>query len=159
MKQQWNGGAAGTRMSRYPEIDQLAKAGTTFYYSWWDFFPAALSFGGSDSYNHWQIASDNGAGVQAPIWVLGLSGSGMRLTLIWSPNDLAPVDGPHSNETGKRTYTGVVVPVGQWVFFEVVVTPRGDFTGAIRVWPMARWFSIYPRSRRNSRSRRRRRGS
>jgi hypothetical protein len=24
--------------------------------------------------------------------------------------------------------------VGQWVFFEVMVTPRADFTGAIKIW-------------------------
>jgi len=140
MKQSWNGSsgvaeASGTRMSRYPEINALAKAGTTFYYSWWDFFPTTMSYGVSGWYNHWQIMSNDPSGKNAPIWVLGFNRSGMTMNLTWSPNGLAPANGPHNGESGSRAYTApIAVPVGQWVFFEVMVTPRGDFTGALKIW-------------------------
>src|SRR5437762_2119802 len=140
MKQSWNGSsgvaeASGTRVSRYTEINALAKAGTTFYYSWWDFFPAALSVGANGWYNHWQIMSNDASGGNAPIWVLGFNNSGMTMNLTWSPNGLAPANGPHNGESGSRAYTApIAVPVGQWVFFEVMVTPRGDFTGALKIW-------------------------
>jgi hypothetical protein len=127
--------ASGTRMSRYPEIDVLAKTGTTFYYSWWDFFPTTTSYDASGWYNHWQIVSKDASNALAPIWVLGFSGSGNTMGLTWSPNRLAPADGPHDGETGKRTYTSsIAVPPNQWVYFEVMITPRGDFTGAIKIW-------------------------
>src|SRR5438552_2755535 len=140
MKQSWNGSsgvaeASGTRVSRYTEVNALAKAGTTFYYSWWDFFPAALSVGANGWYNHWQIMSNDASGANAPIWVLGFNNSGMTTTLPWIPNGLAPANGPHNGESGSRAYTApIAVPVGQWVFFEVMVTPRGDFTGALKIW-------------------------
>ena len=140
LRQSWNSAsgvseASGTRVARYPEVASLAKAGTTFYYSWWDFFPAALSYGGGGWYNHWQIASNDASNNGAPIWVLGISGSGNTMVLAWSPNGLAPANGPHNGETGSRTYTSpIAIPVRQWVFFEVMITPRGDFTGAIKVW-------------------------
>src|SRR5437762_1553270 len=140
MKQSWNGSsgvaeASGTRVSRYTEINALAKAGTTFYYSWWDFFPAALSVGANGWYNHWQIMSNDASGGNAPIWVLGFNISGMTMNHTWSPNGLAPANGPHNGESGSRAYTApIAVPVGQWVFFEVMVTPRGDFTGALKIW-------------------------
>lgn len=126
--------SAGTRMSRYPEINALCKAGTPFYYSWWDFFPAALD-STAGWYNHWQIMSNDPAMLNAPIWVLSLAPTGMTPILAWSPNNLAPAEGPHAGEAGPRAYSAnLVVPVGQWVFFEVMVTPRGDFTGALKVW-------------------------
>jgi hypothetical protein len=140
MKQSWNGPsgvteASGTRMSRYPEIDALAKAGTTFYYSWWDFFPTALTYSGQGWYDHWQIMSNNAANANAPVWVLSFDGSGsMTPILAWGPNNLVP-NGPHNGETGTRAYTSPIpVPVRQWVFFEVMITPRGDFTGALKIW-------------------------
>jgi hypothetical protein len=135
MEQAVTGLLGGTRMSRYPEIDVLAKAGTTFYYSWWDFFPATMSYGAYGWYNHWQIASNDASNNGAPIWLLAISGSGNTMVLGWSPNRLAPANGPHDGETGKRAYTSsIAVPTNQWVFFEVMITPRGDFTGAIKVW-------------------------
>src|SRR5437773_1257001 len=107
MKQSWNGSsgvaeASGTRVSRYTEINALAKAGTTFYYSWWDFFPAALSVGANGWYNHWQIMSNDASGANAPIWVLGFNNSGMTTNLTWSPNGLAPANGPHNGASGSR---------------------------------------------------------
>jgi hypothetical protein len=141
LKQSWNGNsgvteASGTRMSRYPEINALAKAGTTFYYSWWDFIPTPLSYGASGFYNHWQIASHDGTpGGYHPIWVLGFNGSGNTMALTWSPNSQAPTNGPHNGETGSRTYTSSIpVPTGQWVRFEAMITPRSDFTGALKLW-------------------------
>src|SRR5438477_128571 len=140
MKQSWNGSsgvveACGTRVSRYTEISAFGKAGTTFYYSWWDFFPTALSVGANGWYNHWQIMSNDASGANAPIWVLGFNNSGMTTNLTWSPNGLAPANGPHNGESGSRAYTApIAVPVGQWVFFEVMVTPRSDFTGALNIW-------------------------
>src|SRR5437773_10073659 len=80
------------------------------------------------------MASDR-SGKNAPIGVLGFSRSGMTMRRTWSPNGLAPANGPHSGESGSRAYTApIAVPVGQWVFFEVMVTPRGDFTGALKIW-------------------------
>ena len=140
LRQTWYGSsgvteASGTRMSRYDEVNALAKAGTTFYYSWWDFFPTAMSFGSSGWHNHWQIMSNDPSMKNAPIWILGFNGSGNTMSLTWSPNSLAPANGPHNGETGTRTYNSpIVVPVKQWVFFEVMVTPRGDFTGALKIW-------------------------
>src|SRR5437867_10154004 len=86
--------ASGTRMARYPEIDALAKAGTTFYYSWWDFFPAALSYGSGGWYNHWQIASNDASNTGTPVWALSISGSGNKMVLAWGPNGSVPVQGP-----------------------------------------------------------------
>lgn len=141
MKQQWTADsgqpeASGTRMSRYTEINALTKAGTTFWYSWWDYFPAALSYTSTGFYNHWQIASNDGLPSSAdPIWVLGIANSGMTMTLDWSPNNKAPANGPHSGESGPRTYTSsVVIPTAQWVRFEVMITPREDFTGALKIF-------------------------
>src|SRR5438034_7920109 len=111
--------ASGTRMARYPEIDALAKAGTTFYYSWWDFFPTALSYNASGWYNHWQIASNDASNTGTPVWALSISGSGNTMVLAWGPNGSVPIQGPHAGESGDRTYTApIAVPVGQWVFFE-----------------------------------------
>src|SRR6266480_577044 len=127
--------ASGTRMARYPEINALAKAGTTFYYSWWDFFPTALSYDASGWYNHWQIESNDASNTGTPVWALGFNRSGNTMWLGWGPTASVPVQGPHVGESGDRTYTSpIAVPVGQWVFFEVMVTPRGDFTGALKVW-------------------------
>lgn len=126
--------ASGTRMSRYPEINALCKAGTPFYYSWWDFFPVALAYNASGWYNHWQIMSVNAANANAPIWVLSLSASGMNPILVWSPTAVL-AEGPHAGETGTRPYTSTLaVPVGQWAFFEVMVKPASDFTGALKMW-------------------------
>jgi len=127
--------ASGTRMARYPEINALAKAGTTFYYSWWDFFPTALSYDASGWYNHWQIESNDASNTGTPVWALGFNRSGNTMWLGWGPTASVPVQGPHVGESGDRTYTSpIAVPVGQWVFFEVMITPRGDFTGALKVW-------------------------
>jgi hypothetical protein len=70
-----------------------------------------------------------------PIWNLVFHGSDNTLDLVYSPNDQAPNPGPHFNEAGKRYYySGVAVPVGSWVRFEVMIKSAADFTGALKVW-------------------------
>ena len=45
------------------------------------------------------------------------------------------MSGPHVGENGGRAYDQPVpIPVRQWTFIQVMVTPREDFTGAVKVW-------------------------
>jgi chitodextrinase len=134
MKQAVTGSSGGTRMQRYPEVDSSARAGTTFYWSWWDYFPSTITFGLSDTFILWGLNSKStSASAGDPFWGLVFHNTGNKLDLIWSPNDAAPA-GPHAGESGKRIYSSSIpVPVGQWVFFEVMITPRGDFTGALNI--------------------------
>ena len=134
MKQSVTGAVGGTRMLRYPEVDSLARAGTTFYVSWWDYYPAKLSFSIYDMFSIFQICSRDANGVYSPIWTLDFQPTGSMLQLYWSPNNMAPSAGPHVGESGKRVYkSSVAVPVSQWVFFEVMITPSADFTGEVKV--------------------------
>jgi hypothetical protein len=134
MRQSVTGSVGGTRMTSYPGMDALAKAGTTFYVSWWDYYPAKITFGPADMFSIFQIDSRNSNGVYSPIWDLDLNGSNFTLQLAWSPNDMAP-PGPHAGESGKRYYSSTQpIPVGQWVFFEVMIKPAADFTGAVKIW-------------------------
>ena len=117
--------SAGTRMARYPEIDKLARAGTPFYYSWWDFFPSAISIGFGGWYNHWQIASNDPTGKPVPLWVLGIE-PGMI------PNFTSD---PTATQGASKTFrSALAIPVGQWNFFEVYIVPRPDATGALKLW-------------------------
>jgi hypothetical protein len=135
MRQSVTGSAGGTRMARFAEVASLVRAGTTFYWSWRHFFPTSVSFAPEDMFNMWQIASFDAAGVPHPVWGLFLDGSNSTLTLIWSPNAMAPAEGPHAGESGRRAYaSSVAVPIGEWGFFEIMVTPSAQFTGAIKVW-------------------------
>jgi hypothetical protein len=128
-------GSGGTRMVRYGEIDSLVSAGTPFYVSWWDYYPTKISFPIFDYWNMWQVVSRDAGCAYHPIWILDLDGSNSTLKLIWSPNAKAPSEGPHAGESGKRVYTSsAVLPSAQWVFFEVMVKPASDFSGAIKVW-------------------------
>ena len=104
--------ASGTRLARYPEVDAFAKTGTTFFWSWWDYFPTTISFGGTDFYNHWQIFSNDASNKAAPIWVLGFENSGNTMSLTWSPTGLAPADGPHDGEGNS----GTAAARRQWTF-------------------------------------------
>ena len=134
MKQSVTGSVGGSRMNVFPGLNALAQAGTTFYVSWWDYYPTRITFGSSDMFMIWQIASRDSAGVYSPIWGLYLNGSNFTPILGWSPNDMAG-PGPHAGESGKRYYSSTLpVPVEQWVFFEVMVTPSSGFTGAVKVW-------------------------
>jgi hypothetical protein len=81
-----------------------------------------------------QICSRDANGVYSPIWTLDFQPSGASLQLNWSPNNMAPSAGPHVGESGKRFYlNSVPVPIGQWVFFEVMITPAADFSGEVKV--------------------------
>jgi polysaccharide lyase-like protein len=134
MRQSVNGSIGGTRMMSYPGMDALARAGTTFYVSWWDYYPAKITFGPFDMFSIFQIDSRDSNGVYSPIWDLDLNGSNFTLQLVWSPNNKAP-PGPHAGESGKRYHTSTqAIPVGQWVFFEVMIKPSADFTGAVKIW-------------------------
>jgi len=135
MKQSVTGSSGGTRMFRYPEIIDFSHSGTTFYWSWWDYYPSTITFGLYDSYMIWGIIGKDAYGSYNPIWNLVLGNTGNKLGLVWSPNDLAPAEGPHAGESGKRYYnSSASVPVGQWVYFEVMITPKADFTGALKIW-------------------------
>jgi Polysaccharide lyase len=135
MKQSVTGSVGGARMQRFPEIDALSKAGTTFYMSWWDYYPVKITFGPSDMFSTFQVCSQDANGVFDPIWGLFLNGTDGTLTLGWSPNGTAPAEGPHAGEFGRRAWTSTLpVPVGQWVFFEVMIKPAADFTGAFKLW-------------------------
>ena len=134
MKQSVTGSSGGTRMNVFPGLNALAQAGTTFYVSWWDYYPTKISFGQDGMYMIWQIASRDSGGVYSPIWGLYLNGSDTTPVLGWSPNDMAG-PGPHSGEFGKRFYNSTrPIPVGQWVRFEIMVTPSSGYTGAIKLW-------------------------
>ena len=43
MKQSVTGTKGGSRMQRYPEINSLTESGTTFYVSWWDYYPTKFT--------------------------------------------------------------------------------------------------------------------
>lgn len=109
-------------MARYPEIDKLARAGTPFYYSWWDFFPAPISIPVGGWFNLWQIASNDPSGKPVPLWVMGID-NGMTLNFMSDPT-----------ATGKTYKSTLSIPVGAWNFFEVYVVPRPDASGALKVW-------------------------
>ncbi len=130
-------GSGGTRMNVFPGLNSLSQAGTTFYASWWHYFPERISFGSGDQYNFWQIASRDSGGVYAPIWALYVDGSNFTPILIWMPWDGAPaLSGPHNGETGKQIYrlSSPAVPIASWVFFEIMCTPSAGFTGALKIW-------------------------
>jgi hypothetical protein len=48
---------------------------------------------------------------------------------------MAPAEGPHAGESGKRAYNSTrPIPVAQWIFFEVMITPSNAFAGALKIW-------------------------
>jgi hypothetical protein len=127
----------GTRMHRYPEVSSLAPFGTPFYFSWWCYFPAVISFPSGDFFNWWQLASRSSlTGTFSPIWVLGPQGTSFAngTSLVWSPQNVIP-NGPHDGESGTRTYTNAsfVAPIGEWFLMEARVKSASDFTGALKI--------------------------
>ena len=135
MKQAVTGSSGGTRVFNYEPFNTLALAGTTVYWTWYDYYPSAISFGASDAFLPWGIMGQDSSHSYNPIWNLVFHGSDNTLDLVWSPNNLAPANGPHNGESGKRYYySGVAVPVGSWVRFEVMIKSAADFTGALKVW-------------------------
>jgi len=139
LKQSVTGTVGGTRMQRYPEINWLTGYGITFYVSWWEYYPAQLTAAGSPEmfmYSNFEIASaDDCPACFHPIWGLFINPADFTLVLGWSPNGMAPAEGPHAREAGKRFYHSTrPIPVGQWVFFEVMIKPSSTFTGALKIW-------------------------
>jgi hypothetical protein len=135
MRQSVTGPDSGTRMARFPEVDALTKAGTPFHVSWWGYFPALPAIDPAGFFSLFQIASRDAAGGDHPIWSLNLHPSDSTLILVWSANRMAPSEGPHAGESGSRVYSSSrLAPVGQWIFFEVMITPAADFSGAVKVW-------------------------
>ena len=136
MMQAVTGTEGGTRMQRYPEVDFLARTGTTFYWSWWDYYPSPISFSIYDTFIIFgTLSKATSASAGEPFWSLVFHNTGNTLDLVWSPDKTAPAEGPHAGESGRQRYnSSTPVPVGQWVFFEVMITPRGDFTGALKIW-------------------------
>jgi hypothetical protein len=122
-------------MFRYPEIINFSRSGTTFYWSWWDYYPSPITFGLYDTYLIWGVVGKDSTGAYNPLWGLAFTNTGQKLQFIWSPNDMAPAEGPHAGESGKRYYlSNTAVPVGRWVYFEAMITPKADFTGALKLW-------------------------
>ncbi len=139
LKQSVTGTVGGSRMQRYPEISALTAAGTTFYISWWEYYPTPLGAAASPDtfmYSNFQIASaDDCRACFHPIWGLFINPRDFTLVLGWSPSGMAPAEGPHAGETGKRAYSSSQpIPVAQWIFFEVMITPSSTFTGALKIW-------------------------
>jgi len=135
MRMSVTGSSGGTRMARFPEVDALRKSGTPFYVSWWSYFPSAVSYAPGNMFSIWQSASQDALGGFHPLWGLFFHPTNNTLQLVWSPNKMAPAEGPHAGETGTRSYSSTrPVPVREWVFFEVMMKPAADFTGAIKVW-------------------------
>ena len=131
MKQAVTGSSGGTRMQRYQEVDALARAGTKFYWSWWDYYPTPISFGIYDMFGiwgWWSVQSNVFGAASDVFFGLGFHNTGNTLDLAYNPTS-------RSNLSPKKAYTSPVpVPVGKWNFFEVELLPRGDATGSIRVW-------------------------
>src|SRR5437762_2924097 len=133
----------GTRMQRYPEVDRLSRALTTYYYSFYHYLPSAISYGTNDTYILWALSSSAAAGAAGDVfWSLVLASSSNNgtgaLDLSWNHFNSALGAGPHNGEPGgKRIYAGRAanrLPIGQWNFIEIMITPAPDFTGAIKVW-------------------------
>jgi hypothetical protein len=135
MKQAVTGPVGGTRMGRYLETNALVQAGTPFYVTWWDYYPAQIRFGSADMFSYFQIAGVDANLSYNPVWMFLVNGTDFTPVLMWSPNLMAPAEGPHAGESGKRAYTSTTpIPVGRWVKFEVFIKPAADFTGAVKLW-------------------------
>lgn len=132
MKQAVTVNGAATRMGAVSIVPQV-KAGTPFWVTWWDYYPAPIKFGPADQYAILQIAGFDGANYN-PVWAFYLNGVDGTPVIIWSPNDKAPA-GPHAGESGKRTYvTQTPVPIGKWTLFELYVDPSENFLGTLQLY-------------------------
>jgi hypothetical protein len=125
MQQSVTGASGGTRMQRYPEVDTLARAGTPFYWTWWDYFPTPISFGIFDTFiiwGAWSVKVATPGALPDAFWALVFHNTGNTLDLIFNPTSNAGLPARHG-------YTSSVpVPVGQWIKFEVYVNPAGHIT-------------------------------
>jgi hypothetical protein len=124
--------ASGTRMYRYTTINSLYRTGNPIYYSFWAYLPQVTTLSSGGFFNFLQIQSIGPSGTD-PVWILGIHPSNFTLRLEWW--SLLQMSGPHVGETGGHTYdTSVPIPLRQWFFVQVMVTPREDYTGAVKVW-------------------------
>jgi hypothetical protein len=138
MAQAVTGASGGTRMARFPEIAALTKAGTPWWLTWWDYYPAQIKFGLSDMWAFGQLGGYDLSAVPQPIWGLFVSGTTFVPSFGWGPSGGAPAEGPHAGETTQRqpyvSLAGTPLPVGRWFKNELYVKPAADFTGAIKFW-------------------------
>jgi len=119
-------------MYRYSTINSLYRTGNPIYYSFWAYFPQVTTLSQGGFFNFLQIQSIGPSGTD-PVWILGIQPSNFTLRLEWWGN--LQMTGPHVGESGGKAYDQPVpIPVGRWVFIQVMVTPREDFTGAVKVW-------------------------
>jgi hypothetical protein len=128
-------GTGGTRMHRYPEVEALSRARTPFVVSWWHYFPQRIGLGPGGWSNTWQIASRDAGGTPHPVWAMGFTDN-FTPVLHWNPSGNFSMEGPQAGEPGGTvTYqSSVPIPVAQWVFFEAMVHPASDFSGALKIW-------------------------
>ncbi len=131
MKQAVTVSPGATRMQRYPEVDQLARAGTKFYWSWYDYFPTPISFDIDKMFQIWgslSIQSNVFGALSDVFFSFGFTPTGNKLRLTYNPTSRAslPPKAEYTNSTP--------VPVGLWNFFEIEFLPRGDATGSLRLW-------------------------
>jgi len=125
MKQAVTGASGGTRMQRYPELDALARAGTPFYWTWWDYFPTSISFGSNDMFMLWGTWSVKTAVPNAPgdpLWGLYFHNTGNTLDLVFNATWNAGLP-------ATKVYNSPIpVPIGRWNKFEIFTDPAGHIT-------------------------------
>src|SRR5947207_8147460 len=145
MMQQSVTGTGGTRMHRFHEVDALSRSQTTYYYSFYHYLPSAISYGTNDTYILWALSSSRGTGPNGDVpgdvfWALALASSDGTgaLDLVWNPFNSALGAGPFALSYGnKYTFAGLAVnrlPIGQWNFIEIMISPSWAFEGQIAVW-------------------------
>src|SRR5437762_1874671 len=135
----------GTRMQRYPEVDRLSRALTTYYYSFYHYLPSAISYGTNDTYILWALSSSRATGPNGDVpgdvfWALALASSGGTgaLDLIWNPFNSALGAGPvYLSPGNKYTFAGLAanrLPIGQWNYIEIMISPSWAYEGQLAVW-------------------------
>ncbi|HXT33893.1 MAG TPA: carbohydrate-binding protein, partial [Vicinamibacterales bacterium] len=113
--------SGGSRLYRNSAINNVYRTGNPIYYSFWAYFPQATHLSSGGFFNLLQIQSINPGGNLDPVWILGLHPSSFTLRMEWWSN--LQMSGPHAGESGGRAYDQAVpIPLGQWVFMQVMVT-------------------------------------
>jgi hypothetical protein len=125
-------GVSAIRLFRWDESHSNVQA----YYSAWYYLPAKITSSAWGN-NVFQFKSKTGSGVSDPFWDLNVrlrANGNMYLTLNWWCG--LTVEGPHSGESGCRTYQQTVkdVPVAQWVHIEAFLRQSTVLDGQIIVW-------------------------
>jgi hypothetical protein len=122
----------GTRMYTYDPINKIYRNGNPFYYSFYAYFTQALTFTPAGFFSLLQIQSQGPSGID-PVWILGLHPLNFTLRMEWWGS--LQMAGPHTNESGGIAYDqSTPLPLNQWTKIDVMVIPREDFTGAVKVW-------------------------